>query len=133
MIHPTIHIRFESLEADVDEKIASLILELWKSGIKTLFSCQDCGESLEDETKVGWAHIQFDPENLCKFLDKVQIPTEQLGLPKAIIHPYPFFVWKFEMYPVWDAELSCTKLITTVLFPIKDVDFIKTKVIYAGT
>lgn len=33
-------------EADVDEGIAPLVLELWRNGIETAGSCQDVGESL---------------------------------------------------------------------------------------
>lgn len=124
MNHTTTHIQYKDMEADVDEKVAPLVLALWKRGIETLFSCQDYGESMDLPDKKGWGYIQFDPENLCKFLDLVQIPTKDLGLPEAPIHPWPFFMWHWEVYPVWDLELSKTKLMTMAVFPIQDAEII---------
>src|SRR5262245_9784368 len=40
-VHPQTRIAFEGREANVDEAIASLILELWRAGIQTSLSCQD--------------------------------------------------------------------------------------------
>ena len=39
--HPQVHIRHGEVEADVDEKIAPLILEVWRAGITTTSSCQE--------------------------------------------------------------------------------------------
>lgn len=39
--HPQTHIALGEREADVDESVAPLILELWKADIDTLMSCQD--------------------------------------------------------------------------------------------
>jgi hypothetical protein len=39
--HEQVRIQHEGMEAEVDKKIAPLILELWREGIKTLCSCQD--------------------------------------------------------------------------------------------
>jgi hypothetical protein len=38
--HRQTHIRHADREADVDEKLAPLILELWRAGIDTMRSCQ---------------------------------------------------------------------------------------------
>jgi len=40
-MHKTKQIKYGQIEADIDEKIAPLILEIWKSGIATDESCQD--------------------------------------------------------------------------------------------
>jgi hypothetical protein len=39
--HPQVHISVGDREADVDEGIAPLIVELWKADIDTVMSCQD--------------------------------------------------------------------------------------------
>lgn len=39
--HPQVVIQHGDQEAEVDEGIAPLILELWKAGIDTMMSCQD--------------------------------------------------------------------------------------------
>jgi hypothetical protein len=49
--HPTIHIKYHGEEADIDEQIAPLILEMWKAGIETCNSCQN--------EPNGWIWIQF--------------------------------------------------------------------------
>src|SRR5687767_816255 len=40
-VHEQVRIRHAGLEADVDKKLAPLILALWREGIKTVCSCQD--------------------------------------------------------------------------------------------
>ncbi|HVM14408.1 MAG TPA: hypothetical protein VM287_08775 [Egibacteraceae bacterium] len=39
--HPQVHIELGDRQADVDEGIAPLIMELWKAEIDTVMSCQD--------------------------------------------------------------------------------------------
>lgn len=39
--HKQVHIRHKEMEADVDEELADLILNLWKINIFTFLSCQD--------------------------------------------------------------------------------------------
>jgi hypothetical protein len=40
-LHKTKHIKFKDIEADIDQDIADLILDLWKLDIGTTNSCQD--------------------------------------------------------------------------------------------
>lgn len=122
--HPTIHIKVLDQEDDVDEKIAPLIELLWGRGIKTEFSCQDYGDSGGDPAKKGWMYIQFNPENLSKFLDLVQVPQKEMGLPETSIYPYPFLFWKWEMYPVWDLQMKKTVLMTMAVFPATSMEWI---------
>jgi hypothetical protein len=39
--HPQVHIRHGDQEADIDEELVPLILELWKAGLVTESSCQE--------------------------------------------------------------------------------------------
>lgn len=39
-LHRQVHIALGELSAEVDERLAPLILELWRAGIKTALSCQ---------------------------------------------------------------------------------------------
>jgi hypothetical protein len=41
MAHKQVSIRYATNKADVDEKIAPLILALWQRGFNTISSCQD--------------------------------------------------------------------------------------------
>jgi len=40
-MHKQVRIRHGEMEADVDEEIAPLILELWRAGVETISSCQN--------------------------------------------------------------------------------------------
>src|SRR6266540_6661346 len=42
--HKQAHIQHGEIEADVDERIAPLIVELWRAGVTTRMSCQEFGE-----------------------------------------------------------------------------------------
>jgi hypothetical protein len=120
--HKTIPIEYEDQHAEVDEKIAPLILLMWKNGIKTAFSCQDYGESNGCDCHKGFYTIQFrGDEELNKFLDMIQVPTRELGLPEATVHPFPMFVWEFETYPVWVAK---SLMMHTILFPSTYADYL---------
>lgn len=62
--HKAVRVFHGTLEADVDEAIAPLILEMWKAGVYTYQSCQGNPE--------GWVWIQFaDQCDLEKFLSLV--------------------------------------------------------------
>ena len=62
--HPTVPLQWEAQAADIDVKIAPLVLEMWKAGIKTLGSCQGHPK--------GWVWLQFDSlVDLGSFLDIV--------------------------------------------------------------
>jgi hypothetical protein len=47
-MHPQTRIRWGDWEADVDEGLAPLLLEIWKRGLRTQMSCQ------ENEPGVAW-------------------------------------------------------------------------------
>ena len=49
--HRTMHIQHGDMEADVDEQIAPLIIEMWRAGIETWQSCQ--------ANPSGWVWLQF--------------------------------------------------------------------------
>lgn len=120
--HRTIRIEHGNQSADVDEKIAPLILLMWKNGIETAFSCQDIGETKEDPERMGWMSIQFHgDEKLNKFLEMILVPTDKIGLPLALVHPFPFFTWDFETYPVWVAH---TLMMHSVSFPSNYVEYL---------
>lgn len=71
MNHPQVHIEHGDIEADVDEKIAPLILEIWKAGIYTDLSCQ---------SNHGKIWIAFTTtEDAKEFLDAV-CPEHEEGL-----------------------------------------------------
>ena len=145
MGHETILINHEGFEYHIDEKIAPLVVAIWKRGIKTKFSCQDYGESDDRVTYKRCAYIQFLPEELCKFLDIIHIQLDWCNLSNIIdgglrltkidelsewcantggykgIHPWPFSQWSWEMYPVFDLECNRTILMTMAIFPIEHI------------
>ena len=62
--HKQVRIKVDSFEADVDEELAPLLVELWKAGMRTVLSCQ--------ENRPGVAWIQFfSVDDLTYFLDTV--------------------------------------------------------------
>lgn len=120
--HKTVHIEHANLSADVDEKIAPLILLMWQNGIETAFSCQDFGESNGCECHKGFYSIQFRGDrDLNSFLDMIHVPTKDLGLPESPTHPFPMFIWEFETYPVWVGK---SLMMHTVLFKSEYADYL---------
>jgi hypothetical protein len=61
-----VKIRHGDMEAEVDEELADLILEMWKAGIFTIMSCQEGPESFG-----GRAWVQMPAESAEAFLDIV--------------------------------------------------------------
>lgn len=125
-IHPQVFIQYGNQSANVDQKLAPLLLEMWKHGIQTLYSCQDEGESAHKPELKGWGSIQLFPQELIKFLDLIKMETKELGLPDDPFRPFPFSEWKWEMYPsrarisgVWE-----TALMTSAIFPMRQLDLI---------
>jgi hypothetical protein len=82
-VHPVWHITVGNLSADIDEKIAPIIETCWRSGFRTLTSCQDAGESNANwvellphmsayvESHKGWAFIDFPIDSGLAFLSAV--------------------------------------------------------------
>jgi len=62
--HPQAHISHGTLEADVDEGIADLILACWRADIETVNSCQ--------ENRPGITWIEFESaDDAARFVDLV--------------------------------------------------------------
>lgn len=118
--HKTVLIQHEGkfmYEANVDEKIAPLVLAVWKAGIETEFSCEDCEEK-------HLAYIQFLPDELIKFLNKVQVPWKEIGVDdEDASFPFPFIDCEYACYPCWSSMEQKTFLMTTFLFPLKFIDY----------
>ena len=54
--HPTVHVSWDDQEADVDEDIAELVLECWRSGLRTVSSCQDW-RSRRGRARMVWVQL----------------------------------------------------------------------------
>lgn len=128
MKHSTIFIQHNSWAANIDELIAPLIMILWNNNINTCFSCQE-DIYWDDECNAyrSMAHIQFDEyKEASKFMNLVVEKFKKLN-PKhdpEDINPYPFFDWKYEIYPQWNNETNKTWFMTTINFPTKDISLI---------
>src|SRR5437764_14104372 len=63
MPHPTTLIRHGAYEAEVDERLAALVLALWQAGVETASACQDEGESNAEvggpSLGAGQAYVEF--------------------------------------------------------------------------
>lgn len=66
MDHPQVKISHGEMTAEVDEKLADLILEMWKAGMDTIMSCQQGPESFG-----GRAWVQMPADSAEAFLDIV--------------------------------------------------------------
>jgi hypothetical protein len=69
--HQTIPLRFGDMAADVDERLAPIVFELWRRGVRTTSSCQDYSQKdLEGAPDEGHAGIAFESaEDADAFLD----------------------------------------------------------------
>lgn len=54
--HPQVELKYEHRFAEVDERIAPLVLEVWKRGWETMGSCQ---ERPPESPNAGWAYLDF--------------------------------------------------------------------------
>jgi len=106
---------------DIDIKIAPLIEAIWNAGIKTTFSCEQ-----EEDKKM--AYIQFTPEELPKFLDRILIPLKDLELPDFPSMPYPYYVFEYKLYPHFSTSENKTTMQTMLYFEIEDV-FLLTRLV----
>jgi hypothetical protein len=53
-------VRHASARALIDEKIAPLVLETWKAGVRTHCSCEDAGSLRDDDDRMrGWVQLGF--------------------------------------------------------------------------
>lgn len=84
--HREVRVQWDGLDAEIDEQIAPLILELWKAGLMTLMSCQDNPE--------GWVWVQFPLVVFAEaFMDLME---KESGIsPFDLRHR-----WKYDIYPI---------------------------------
>jgi len=57
--HQTVVVQHGRLRAHVDEKIALLVLETWRAGVRTHCSCEDAGNLRDDGRMRGWVQLGF--------------------------------------------------------------------------
>lgn len=130
-MHETISISYGNLSAEIDVLIAPLILEMWKQGITTIFSCENYSNISCEES--GWANITFDKhEFFIKFFEKIMFSFNKSLIESASpylklnnhagIHPYPCFSWEYRLYPVY--KNSKTELIYSIFFPSNNISVI---------
>lgn len=117
--HPTVRVKWEEQEADIDEKIAPLILSIWKCGIYTLFSCQDYGETMPDANKMGWVELTFEIREFKRFMEVVKKPLSDFGIHSkhAQVYPWPFSQFEFNLMLQFLG--GQTQLMVNVLIPPK--------------
>jgi hypothetical protein len=94
--HKQVEIRWGDGRAEVDEKLAPLILALWKAGINTSYSCQG---------NMGMAYIQFPTAwDAQKFLNLVAVyPAEDVPFAKTlygrIVGCWSRHNWQYDLRP----------------------------------
>ena len=82
--HKMVRVRWEHLDAQIDEEIAPLIVELWKAQLLTMMSCQGSPE--------GWVWIQFPIVVFAEgFMNLIE---NESGIPSL------WQQWKVEVYPI---------------------------------
>lgn len=97
--HPTRHVQYEDLAANIDEELSDLVLEIWRAGIRTLSSCQDAGESIGTDPhatdwlreigtrEAGRAYIDFlTVEDACLFHAAVANGGPRNALYERMVH-----------------------------------------------
>lgn len=86
--HRTLHVQHGDMEADIDEEIAPLVLEMWKAGIDTFMSCQS--------NPSGWVWIQFSEQwAATKFLNIVGVDDGNVdSIHDRILHGYRSKGWE---------------------------------------
>jgi len=70
--HRQVKVSYKRLRAPIDVKIAPLILEMWKAGIKTQGSCQ----RMSDMSDMVWIELLF-VEEAVKFLNIASADFDQ--------------------------------------------------------
>jgi hypothetical protein len=126
-MHPTKIVEYGDCKAEIDELLAPLILTLWKNDIETWFCCQedDYWDDLWAEYR-KMAHIQFDGiEEASKFMNLAVEKFKKFNdkFDPEEINPYPFFNWRYELYPQWDEKMK-TWFMVTINFPTSDISII---------
>ena len=99
--HETILVTFNEMEADIDVEIAPLILEIWRAGITTTFSCQG-GRS-------GLAWIQFlTSGDAAQFLNSVVGPydKDEDSLYSRIRHGRRTFYQPYDGHWIYEAHVQ---------------------------
>lgn len=106
-MHATNRVVHGDTQADVDEYLAPLVLEMWRAGIETVGSCQDGGDSLRDlverlpaleayaRNSVGRAYLQFgDPAPLCEFFEALANAGPRDGFYERMTHWAATDAWR---------------------------------------
>ena len=97
--HPATVVALGGWSAEVDVELAALVLEVWRSGIETIHSCQDVGENIAGlvaelphlepvaEREAGRASIGFaDVSGLVAFHDALANAGPRDGFYDRILH-----------------------------------------------
>ncbi len=58
-VHNAVLVRHGRTRALIDEKVAPLVLETWRAGIRTHCSCEDAGSLRDDARLRGWVQLGF--------------------------------------------------------------------------
>lgn len=86
--HKQVKVTYKRLSADIDVKIAPLILEIWKAGVRTDGSCQAMG----DMDGMVWIAFPY-----------VEDATRFLQIAAAEFNPAPDSLYN-RMFPYWAPE-----------------------------
>jgi hypothetical protein len=118
--HKQVEITVNEKKIKVDEEIADLITELWKCGIETRMSCQNC--YIEKNARMGkYIWIEFSStDNLQAFMAKILRKRDDgriLGLRRR--RP-----WIFSPCPTRIAENAYADFTMSIRFPASDLDTI---------
>jgi hypothetical protein len=101
MQHKTTHIEYTTpdnhkIDADVDEKIAPLVLNLWKLGLKTNMSCQN------NRGKV-WIDFfcAFDAEEFCNHVAEYSDEPDSVyqRMNGGLLGGDPNYGWEYDIHP----------------------------------
>jgi hypothetical protein len=139
--HKQVHIRYGDIEADIDERIAPLILELWKADIVTALSCQNNNNriwieflSARDAEKflnIVGAVYERAPESLYNRITNVWVPeNERRWLNKFWeydAHPTDWSVSQNGEHEERDSEVDFSFSIS-IRFPKSDLAIITERV-----
>ena len=111
MTHKTVRVQYGDLEADIDVKMAPLILECWKAGVRTSYCCQS--------NPCNWAYISFETSyDFRKFVDLIikfdsarkSLYCRVIGLAKAHNWIYNFNVVDYNCDRWYDKEAGVAHL-----------------------
>lgn len=107
MPHPAKHVAYGAMEADVDEDLADLVVELWRLGVDTASSCQDEGDSIAETghgtpwsertaaAHAGRAYVDLiTVDDVRRFYDAVANAGPRDELYERLAHPAAPNAWE---------------------------------------